>query len=263
MFTAQNYLMPATLEDAWVLNQSKSNKIIGGMLWLKMEHKNISTIIDLSALELGAIDETDEEFKIGAMCTLRELEQHQGIEKFFAGMIRHSLESIVGVQFRNLATVGGSIYSRFGFSDLLTAFMALEAYVELYKGGTVSLEEYVNMPYDRDILMKVIIKKRISKATYMSFRNTATDFSVLACAISKSEEGAWKIIYGARPGKALEFENNLPEEPDLTDIDGVIEKLKSWEHFASNMRGSKEYRKALAASLLKKAVKHIMETAGA
>lgn len=255
--------MPATLEEAWVLNQGKNNKIIGGMLWLKMGHKSISTIIDLSELELGSIDETDEEFKIGAMCTLRELEQHQGIERFFAGMIRNSLESIVGVQFRNLATVGGSLYSRFGFSDLLTALMALDSYVELYKGGIVPLQEYINMTYDRDILMKIIIKKKNCKAVYLSFRNTATDFPVLACAVSKNEMGAWRIVYGARPGKALEFKNDLPAEPDLADMDSTIEKLKFWEHFASNMRGSKEFRKALAASLLKKAVKHIMETAGA
>ncbi|MHC1722006.1 MAG: xanthine dehydrogenase family protein subunit M [Aminipila sp.] len=263
MFTAKNYLMPATLEEAWVLNQSKSNKIIGGMLWLKMEHKTISTLIDLSALELGDIEETDEEFKIGAMCTLRELEEHQGIERFFCGMIRNSLESIVGVQFRNLATVGGSIYSRFGFSDILTALMALDSYVELYKGGIIPLQEYINMPYDRDILMRVIIKKKISKSVYISFRNTATDFPVLACAVSKNQSGAWTVIYGARPGKALAFNNELPAEPDFADIDAEIQKLKNWEHFSSNMRGSKEYRKALAASLLKKSIEHIMEMAGA
>lgn len=263
MFTAKNYLVPATLEEAWVLNQSKSNKIIGGMLWLKMEHKTFSTLIDLSALKLGHIEENDEEFRIGAMCTLRELEQHPGIEKYFKGMVRNSLESIVGVQFRNLATVGGSIYSRFGFSDILTALMALDSFVELYKGGIISLQEYVNMPYDRDILMRVIVKKKICKPAYTSFRNTATDFPVLTCAVCQDEKGAWKIIYGARPGKSLSFENNLPAQPDSADIEETIEELKSWKHFASNMRGSEKYRVALAESLLRKSLKHIMEMAGA
>lgn len=262
MFTAKNYLIPTTLEEAWMLNQSKNNKVIGGMLWLKMEHKTISTLIDLSALKLEHIEENNEEFKIGAMCTLRELEEHQGIERFFHGMIRNSLEAIVGVQFRNLATVGGSIYSRFGFSDILTALMALDSYVELYKGGIISLQEYVNMPYDRDILVRVILKKKVCKASYISFRNTATDFPVLACAVSQNEEGAWKIVYGARPGKALAFENNLPAEPDSADIDSTIEKLKAWKHFSSNMRGSETYRVALAEALLRKSLKHIMEMAG-
>ncbi|QHI72533.1 FAD binding domain-containing protein [Aminipila terrae] len=259
MFNGKNYLRPSTLEEAWTLNQNKNNKIIGGMLWLKMGHKNISTMIDLSDLGLSTIEENDQEFRIGAMCTLRELEEHSGMEQFFSGMIRNSIESIVGVQFRNLATVGGSVYSRFGFSDILTVFMALDSYVELYKGGIIPLEKYADMPYDQDILMRVIIKKRTRKGVYLSIRQTATDFPVLACAVSQNQEGAWKIIYGARPGKALAFESGLPEKPGLSDIEEAIGKLKSWGHFAGNMRGSAEYRKALAEALLRKAIRYTMD----
>ena len=46
-----------------------------------------------------------------------------------------SVRHIVGVQFRNLATVGGSVFGRFGFSDVLTLLLALEARVVLYRGG--------------------------------------------------------------------------------------------------------------------------------
>ena len=57
------------------------------------------------------------------------------------------------------ATVGGSIFGRFGFSDVLTCFLALDTYVELYKGGIVSLKEFVDMPRDNDILVRILIKK--------------------------------------------------------------------------------------------------------
>ena len=60
----------------------------------------------------------------------------------------------MGVQFRNLATVGGSIFGRFGFSDVLTLFLALDAQVELFQRGTVPLEEFVQMPPDRDVLVR-------------------------------------------------------------------------------------------------------------
>ena len=39
---------------------------------------------------------------------------------YTAGAVREAVRHIVGVQFRNCATVGGSIYGRFGFSDVLT-----------------------------------------------------------------------------------------------------------------------------------------------
>lgn len=261
MFTARNYVLAKSLDEAWKLNQSKSNQIVGGMLWLKMSRKKINTVIDLSELGFDTIEESENEFKIGAMCSLRTLEMHKGLEAYFGGMIRNSVESIVGTQFRNLATVGGSIYSRFGFSDILTAFMALDSYVELHKGGIIALDEYAKMPCDRDILKYIIVKKDSRQASYKSFRNTATDFPVLACAVSRmgnESERPWKIVYGARPGKAIEYNNNLSFNPSETELLDFAEGIKKSELFAGNMRGSKEYRQLLAAALLKKAMTDIM-----
>ena len=65
--------------------------------------------------------------------------------------MKAAVKDIVGVQFRNMATVGGSLWGRFGFSDVLSVFLALDSYVELYKGGIVHLREFAKMPYDRDI----------------------------------------------------------------------------------------------------------------
>lgn len=257
MFTAQNYIAPATLEEAWELNQNKNNKIIGGMLWLRLGHKNIANVIDLSGLNLDGIEETPEDFRIGAMCSLRTLEQHEGLESFFGGIIRQSVDSIVGTQFRNLATVGGSIFSRFGFSDILTALMALDSYVELYKGGLVSISQFSNMKYDRDIVVSIIIKKEKCENAYVSHRNTATDFPVLACAACRNQAGVWKIIYGARPGRAVEFPNSLPDVPSENHIAELADSVKDWEGFGTNMRGSAQYRKVLGVALLKKVILQI------
>ena len=111
-----------SLQQAYELNQKKSNRLLGGMLWMKMSSAQIQTAIDLSGLMLDQIEETDEEFRIGCMVTLRQIELHQGLNDWFQEMLRDSVKDIVGVQFRNLATVGGSIFGRFGFSDVLTAF---------------------------------------------------------------------------------------------------------------------------------------------
>ena len=83
---------------------------------------------------LDTIEETDTEIIIGAMATLRDLETNAALNAYTAGAVREAVRHIVGVQFRNCATVGGSIYGRFGFSDVLTMFLVLDAQVELYKG---------------------------------------------------------------------------------------------------------------------------------
>ena len=79
MITIQNYVRAQTLEEAWNLNQNRSNRILGGMLWMRMGSGHVHTAIDLCDLGLNTIEETEEAFSIGAMATLRDLEMHEGL----------------------------------------------------------------------------------------------------------------------------------------------------------------------------------------
>ncbi|MBR3999913.1 MAG: FAD binding domain-containing protein, partial [Clostridia bacterium] len=114
MITIQKYVRAESLEEAWTLNQTRRNRIAGGVLWTKLSRGSVGTLIDLSTLGLDTIEETENEFSIGAMVTLRQLELHEGLNTYTSGLIRDAVKDIVGVQFRNLATVGGSIWGRFG-----------------------------------------------------------------------------------------------------------------------------------------------------
>jgi len=170
------------------------------------------------------------------------------------------VKHIVGVQFRNCATVGGSIYGRFGFSDVLTCFLALECYVELYKGGVVPLSEFVNMPLDNDVLVKIIIKKDSRQVAYLTHRRAATDFPVLACAVAKVES-EWQVVIGARPARAKKTVDNnsiLSQNPTDDEIHNFITFIEENMDFDSNMRGSKEYRKHLAGVLVKRGIHEIV-----
>lgn len=91
---------PTTLEEAWTLNQNKRSRVIGGMLWLRLGNGQPHTAIDLGGLGLEGITEDDSRFSIGAMTTLRELEQHPGLNAFTHGAAGHAVRDIVGVQFR-------------------------------------------------------------------------------------------------------------------------------------------------------------------
>jgi CO/xanthine dehydrogenase FAD-binding subunit len=205
MFTCKEYKRAETLEEAWQLNQKKSSLLIGGMLWLKMGQRNAQTVIDLSGLGLDQIEENEEEFRIGCMATLRQMETHEGLNRYTGGAIRESVRHIVGVQFRNVATVGGSVFGRFGFSDVLTMLLAMDSYVELYKGGILPMSEFVELKRDRDILVHVIIRKTDGVFAYQSMRHAKTDFPTLAVAAS-CMEGKLRISVGARPARAMLLE---------------------------------------------------------
>ena len=255
MMTIREYKQAESLEEAWQLNQKKANRVLGGMIWLKMENINVGTAIDLSGLGLDTIEETEDSFSIGAMVTLRQLEEHPGLAAYTRGAVKEALRHIVGVQLRNLATVGGSIYSRFGFSDVLTLFMAMDCSVELYKGGIVSLREYAERPYDRDILVRLIVKKENAEFFYQSVRNSQTDIPVLTCAAARLNDGSFRIAIGARPLIAVLYE--FPAENGMSAQELALkcaDAVKNDIITGSNMRGSAEYRRHLAGVLTKRAV---------
>jgi len=132
MLTIRNYVRPQSLKETYELNQKKTSCIMGGMMWLRMGNRTIQTMIDLSDLKLDFIEETEEQISIGAMATLRQIEKHEGLQKYTMGAVEKAVKHIVGVQFRNTATVGGSIFGRYGFSDVMTVFLMMDTYVELY-----------------------------------------------------------------------------------------------------------------------------------
>ena len=237
------------------IREYKRAESLEGMIWLKMENINVGTAIDLSGLGLDTIEETDEGFSIGAMVTLRQLELHPGLAAYTDGAVRESVRHIVGVQLRNLATVGGSIYSRFGFSDVLTMFLTLNASVELYKGGVVPLAEYAQRPYDRDILVRVLVPKENARFVYQSVRNSQTDFPVLTCAAAKLADGSIRAAIGARPGKAVLY-TAAPEAGETAEEFAArfAAEVKADIKTESNLRGGAEYRRHLAGVLTKRAV---------
>lgn len=249
MFRFKNYVRAESLEEAYELNQKRSNVVLGGMLWLKMENLNKQTAIDLSGLGLDKVEESEEEFRIGAMCTLRELEINPSLNQYFGSAFKESLKHIVGVQFRNSATIGGSVFGRYGFSDVLTLLMGLDSCVELYPNGRVSMEEFAGMPKDNQILTHIIIKKDNRKVHYSSERMTETDFPIITCAAAFHQD-KWIVSLGARPGRAVLLQGSKEE---------LIKQIAEEVVFGSNMRGSAGYRRHLAGVLFKRAVKSIEE----
>ena len=258
MFTMKNYVQATSLEEAYALKKkSKKNSILGGNLWMKMGSRNMMTGIDLCNLSLDQVVENEEEHRIGCMCSLRELEVNKSLNETFGGSFREAVRHIVGVQFRNTATVGGSIFPRFGFSDVLTIFAALDTDVELYHGGCVPIKQFISMKPDDDILVNMVVKKDGRKVSYQSHRMTETDFAVLTCAVS-CLDGKYMVVLGATPHKAQIVDNVELADPSSEDEVAVFaENVVQQIRFGSNMRGSAEYRKEIAKVLIKRAVKEL------
>ena len=94
---------------------------------------------------------------------------------------------------------------RFGFSDVLTLLLALDARVHLHHAGEMPLADFAALPRTtRDILTHVTIPKAQGRVVYLSQRNISTDFPVLTCAL-RARDGQYTCVIGARPMPAAVF----------------------------------------------------------
>ena len=263
MIKVREYRVVESVEEAWELNQKRPNRVVAGNMWLRLGKGQAGTLIDISRLGLDTIEETDEEFVIGAMVPLRELETNTALNAFADGAFREAVRHIIGVQFRNLATVGGSIFGRFGFSDVLTIFLAMDTTVELYKGGMVPLEEFAKMKRDRDILLRLHVRKEKARYVYNSVRtNATTDFPVLTGAMAFLPDHSYRLVIGARPARAVrlaaadQFKGFVNSEDTARKM---AEAARDEVVTSGNLRGSAEYRKHLTGVVVKRMMKSLRE----
>lgn len=242
----KNYVIAQTLDEAYALNAKKSTVIVAGNMWLRMCDMHRQTALDLSALGLDFIKEDKQGFTIGAITTLRTMETHPALNTAFGGVFARAFEPIVGTQFRNGATVGGSVFSRFGFSDVSTLLLAMGAKVVTHARGEVPLDKFQKEKWDRDILTAIRIEKGRS-AAIESVRLSKTDIPVLVCAASADERGV-RVVLGSRPARAvIVAEDAKPEELDYMRMAADVP-------MGSNARASEAYRRKVAPVLMERAV---------
>ncbi|KPU46193.1 carbon monoxide dehydrogenase medium chain [Oxobacter pfennigii] len=263
MFTINNVVQPETLKEAYeILVSKKNNTMLGGCAFLKLSNKRIETGVDLSSLDLSYIKEDENFIEIGASTTLREIETSSLLNSYFNGILRESVKNIIGIQLRNIATAGATVFSKYGFSDFNTALLSLDAEVELYKGGRMLFEEFLSKSYEKDILSKIYIKKKGRIAVYTSFRNSSSDYPILNAAVSCLDDN-WRIVLGARPQGAKIADKAsallLNKELDEKLIDEAAGIASEELTYGSNMRATEEYRRALSKVLVKRTVKEVLQ----
>lgn len=244
------------MEEAYKIVED-GGTVIGGGAFLHLGKRNINSAVDISKLGLDYIKETKGFIEIGSAVTLREIEKNDSLNKYFDGILSKTAAVIMGVQIRNVATIGGTLSGKYGFSDLLTSLLSLNTQLTFYKRGKISLEEYIKESIKNDILIKIKIKKEEVKAKYINLRNTSTDFSILNAAVSKSNNSC-RIAVGARPAaaklalKAMDYINKEGINEESAEKAG---KIASEElNFGSDVRSSGKYRKDICSVLVKRAL---------
>jgi len=262
MITVKNVAAPSSTAEAYdMLLSNRFATFLGGGAFLRMGSKNISTLIDLSHCGLGEIKERKDDWEIGGMVTLGDLERHVELNHQYDGLLKASVKDIVGVQLRNIVTTGASVYARYGFSDLITGLLSLPVQVKLHHKGLMTLEDFLaEGSGGRDLLEAVIIKKGNCVAHALSIRKTTGDYALLNAAVAKTN-GELRISVGARPGRARLARKAMAqmEHCDWTEtsMEEAARTASTEMPFGSNSRADREYRQQLCRVLVKRALREV------
>lgn len=253
-----SYVKAKSFEEAYeLLNQNPLNKILGGGLWIKKGNANIDTLIDLVDLDLNKIEDKGDYVSIGALVTLRDLEKDSLVSNINNNIIGNAVSKIMGPAFRQSVTIGGSVFAKLGFSDLIAALLVCDVELDFYNTEKVSLEDYLKEKTIRkDILKFINIKKTNSKSFFKKVCITALDYPLINIAISKGEE--YKIAIGSRPQVAclaLDVMKILNENGSIDDAINTIENIS----FNDNLSAKADYRKHLAKIYVKRGIKEVNE----
>lgn len=253
------YYRASSLEDAYQkLLESPKNAIIAGGLWMKKMGQSYETLIDLSKLGLDKIEDKKDEVVVGSMVIQRDFEDSKIVSFLFAGAPAFAVREIMGVNFRNLATVGGSIMGRYPFSDVITGLLPYDVELEFYPAQKMSLEEYLNYKGKLNaILVAIHIKKVEGKGFFKKVKTTALDFPIVNIAVAKVAK-EYRVVVGARPMvaaravKAMEYLNNGGKDFSKA-AELAVEELS----FMDNKDASKEYRMDLAKVYVRRGLEEV------
>ena len=262
MFSIDKLYQPRSLaEAAELLAKYPDITVLGGCGFLKLGNRKIASALDLSLCGLAEINETAHQIELGAMVTLRDIEVNPALNNSFDAILPKAVANILGVQFRHCATIGASVYSKYGFSDILPALLALDTEVELLRSGPMSLPDFLAKPISRDVLTIIRIKKDNRRAAYQNLRNAGADFPILNAAVSRYGT-QWTIIAGARPARAeiaVQASRFLSEMPaDAANIDKAAATAAAELSFGSNNKASADYRRSICQVLVKRAIGEVL-----
>jgi carbon-monoxide dehydrogenase medium subunit len=273
-----SYHRAASLEEAVKLLQQlgeDARLIAGGQSLIplmKMRLARPSALIDLNFLKgLDAIRRHNGELRFGALTRHADIEISEAARAI--PILHDCAAGIADVQVRNQGTIGGSLAEADPSGDWGAALLTLETSVRCFgpKGErTVPLAEFLKDAYTTvlrhdEIVREVIVKAppKNSGGAYVAFKRSAPVYATVSAAVQLTLDGKdsckdARVVLGcvgltairARDAEAVLRGKAINEKTTQAAAEGAREAAEP----QSDMRGSVDYKRALAAALVKRAI---------
>ena len=281
---------PTSLDDALAMLQRygpDARLMAGGtalVLQLKQRFAQPAHIIGLRPLTLTAglseIAETPDGLRIGALSTLRRLQDHP-ILRARAPLLAQAAARVATRRIRSMATIGGALANGDPNQDIPPALIALDASVELTSPNGVRTLPVANLFLDYyetaiapdEILTAVLTPTPPvdARAAYLKFLpRTADDYATVSAAAviipgPDNQCRDVRIVLGAAgpiPIRARAAENLLRgQELTPETIRAAAGAVPDAVDPLDDLRGSAAYKREMAAVFTRRALTQALESA--
>ena len=238
---------------------------------MKLRFANPSHLVDLNFVpDASYIKEEGGALHFGALTRHAEIENSTMAAR--VPILHDCAAGIADVQIRNRGTIGGSLAEADPSGDWAAVLLTQKTEVHCLgpRGErTIPLTNFISDAYttvlEHDELVREVVVKTPEKGSggaYLAFKRSAPVYPTASAAVQLSMEGDTckdaAIVLGCVglvPVKATAAEATLRgHKVDDKAIGAAMEAVRTAVDPQSDMRGSAEYKRTLAAALVKRAI---------
>jgi carbon-monoxide dehydrogenase medium subunit len=239
---------------------------------MKMRLARPTALIDINFIpRLSEIKNHNGEIRFGALARHSDIEANEHVAAI--PILHDCAAGIADVQVRNLGTIGGSLAEADPSGDWGTTLLTQET--SLVCAGSegervVRLDEFFKDAYTtvlgrEELVREVVVKKpgKNSGGAYLAFKRSACVYATGSAAVQLSLEATGmckdaRIVLGCVGLTAIRAKQAEAElhgkKIDERTIERAAEGAREAAEPQSDMRGSAEYKRALVAALVKRAI---------
>ena len=253
----------------------ESRVIAGGQSLIplmKMRLARPTALIDINFIPgLGEIKSKNGEILFGALARHSDIEANEHVAAI--PILCDCAAGIADVQVRNQGTIGGSLAEADPSGDWGATLLTLESSVVCAGAEgerTVKLDEFFRDAYTtvlgrEELVREIVVKKpaKHSGGAYVAFKRSAPVYATASAAVQLTLDGKdtckdARIVLGCVGLTAIrvkQAEAELHGKPiDERAIGRAAEAAREAAEPQSDMRGSADYKRALVAALVKRAI---------
>ena len=275
MIPAQfDYVRPGSLDETLQILKEREGeaKLLSGgyslIPLIKLRLAQPALLVDMRDLTgLDGISETDDELRIGARATHRQIHDNETVQDHYPGLI--DLTGVIGdPQVRNWGTIGGSVAHADPASDWPAMLLAVDATIvclgqsgeRLIKSRDFFLDTFATAIEPTEVLTEVRLPRRPKGAggAYTKLERKVGDFATVGSAVIVrltddgriESAGVGLTAVAETPFAATDAEEILTgEQPSEELFRKAGDAAGAQARPAGDVRGPIEYKRAMAAEM--------------